>query len=106
MSAKEIRPEPPKSTAPAFREALARVRDVFDFYRQSPAAAGTSLELEDCTRDAARAAIMAGVSFPALCAELSRAAVESLPHDPKAAGGLGRSMTGWAAHVYERRAAS
>ena len=94
------------STALTFHDALARLRDVFAFYHQSPAMAIHSLELEDCTRNAALAGLAARVSFAAVCAELGRAAVESFPHDRVAALGLGRTMTWWAAHVYGRRAAS
>jgi len=94
------------STALTFHDALARLRDVFAFYHQSPTMAVRSLELEGCTRDAALAGLAAQVSFAAVCAELGRAAVESFPDDRLAALGLGRTMTWWAAQVYGRRAAS
>jgi hypothetical protein len=94
------------SAAPSFPHALARLRDVFAFYHQSPTIAANALELEDCTYDAARAALAARISFAALCSELGRAATESFPQDPAAAIGLGQAMTRLAAHVYERRAAS
>jgi len=94
------------STAPTFDDALARVREVFAFYHTSAVNAAGSLELEDCTRDAAGAALRGRVPFAALCSELGRVAVESYPSDAIGARALGRAMTRWAAHVYERRAAS
>lgn len=94
------------STAPTFHEALARLRDVFARYHQSPATAIHSLEFEESTRVAAYAGLEARVSFAAVCAELGRAAVDSFPNDRVAALGLGRTMTWWAAQVYGRRAAS
>ena len=93
-------------TSPSFPDALARLRDVFAFYHQRPTIAANSLEFEDCTYDAARAARAARVSFPALCAELGRAATESFPQDPAAALRIRQAMTRLAAQVYERRAAS
>ena len=90
------------SSAPTFPNALARLRDVFAFYHRSPTIAANALELEDCTYDAARAALAGRVSFAALRAELGRAAAESFPHDPAAAIRLGQVMTRLAAHVYER----
>ena len=51
-------------TSPSFPDALARLRDVFAFYHQRPTIAANSLEFEDCTYDAARAARAARVSFP------------------------------------------
>lgn len=94
------------STAPSFPLALARLRDVFAFYHRSPAIAASALEFEDCTYDAARAALAARVSFAALCAELGRAATDSFPEDPVAAIRIGQAMSRLAARVYERRAAS
>ena len=91
---------------PTFQDALDRLLDVFAFYHRRPAIAASSLELEDCTRDVAQAALATRMPFAALCAELGRAAAESLAHDPIAAVGVERQMTRWAAHVYERRAAS
>ena len=88
--------------APTFQDALARLRDLFAVYHKSPGIAAKSLELQDCTRDAARAALAGRMSFAALCAELGRAATESLGHDPIAATGIGRLMSRWAAHVYRQ----
>ena len=74
------------SITPSLPKPFARLRDVFAFYHQSPTIAATALELEDCTYDAARAALAARVPFAALC--------------------LGQAMTRLAAEIYERRAAS
>ncbi len=54
------------SSAPTFPDTLTRLRDVFAFYHRSPTIAANALELEDCTYDAARAALAARVSFAAL----------------------------------------
>ena len=94
------------STSPSFPDAIARLRDMFAFYERSPTLATNALEFEDCTYDAARAALAARMPFAALCAELGRAATESFPQDPIAAIRIGQAMTRLAAHVYERRAAS
>jgi hypothetical protein len=91
---------------PAFHDALARLRDVLAFYRQAPDRAATSLELEDCTRDAARAGLAGHVPFAAVCAELGRAATETIAHDRLGAIMLGRIMTRWAAEVYHQHATS
>ena len=93
-------------TVPLLPDALARLREVFAFYYRSPTIAAKALEFEDCTYDAARAALAARVPFAALCAELGRAAMESFPEHPLAAIRLGQAMTCLAAEVYERRAAS
>jgi hypothetical protein len=94
-------------TAPAaFQTALTRLRDVLAFYRQTPYVAASSMELEDCTRDAARAALAARVPLAAACAELGRVATEALVHDPLAAISLGRVMTRWTAEVYHAHATS
>ena len=91
-------------TAPAFQTSLTRLRDVLAFYRQKPYVAASSMELEDCTRDAARAALACRVPLAAACAELGRAATDALAHDPLAAISLGRVMTRWAAEVYHAHA--
>ena len=91
---------------PVFHDALVRLRDVLTFYRRTPHLAATSMELEDGTRNAARAGLEARVPFAAVCAELGRAATESLAHDPLSAVGLGRVMTRWAAEVYHQHAMS
>lgn len=90
--------------APVFHDTLARLRDVLAFYRQAPDRAATSMELEDCTRDAARAGLAVHVPFAAVCAELGRVATETVAHDPLGAIMLGRIMTRWAAEVYHQHA--
>lgn len=94
------------TAAPLFQDALVRLRDVLAFYRETPSLAATSLELEDCTRDAARAGLGSRVPFAAVCAELGRAALDSLAHDPLTAIAIGRIMTRWAAEVYHQHAMS
>jgi hypothetical protein len=89
-----------------FDATLTRVRDVLAFYRQTPYTAASSIELEDCSRGVARAGIECRVPLAAVCAELGRAATESLTHDPLAAISLGRVMTRWAAEVYHLHATS
>lgn len=91
---------------PVFHDALVRLRDALAFYRHAPHLAATSMELEDGARSAARAGLEGGVPFAAVCAELGRAATESLAHDPLSAIGLGRVMTRWAAEVYHQHAMS
>ena len=92
--------------SPVFHDALLRLRDALAFYRQTPHLAATSMELEHGARDAARAGLEGRVPFAAVCAELGRAATESLAHDPLSAIGLGRVMTRWAAEVYHQHAMS
>jgi hypothetical protein len=81
---------------PPYLGALARLRATFAPYTACPAVLVSSLELEDKTRDAARAAFDAGVCFPALCAELGRVSVEALEHDRLAALAIGQAMVRWA----------
>jgi hypothetical protein len=85
-----------------FDTALARIRDVFAFYQQFPSVLVHSLELEDCTRDAARVAFAARMPFPAVCAEFGRVAAEALPHERLAAIAAARAMAKWAATVYQQ----
>ena len=87
---------------PPFDTALARIREVFAFYRTFPSVLVHSLELEDCTRDAARAAFEARMPFPAVCAEFGRLAAEELPHERLAGIAVARAMAKWAATVYHQ----
>jgi hypothetical protein len=87
---------------PPFDTALARIHDVFVFYQSFPSVLVHSLELEDCTRDAARVALDARMPFPAVCAEFGRVAAESLPHERLAAIAVARAMAKWAATVYRQ----
>jgi hypothetical protein len=71
----------------------------------TPDAVARSEQLETRTRDTATAAAACGVSYPALCAELGRVAVEALDRDRLAAIAVGRAMARWAAPVYGRSVA-
>lgn len=88
--------------SPRFDAALARVRDTFAFYQQFPSVLVHSLELEDRTRDAARAAFDQRMPFAAVCAEFGRAAAESFPQERLAAIAVARAMARWAAPVYHQ----
>jgi hypothetical protein len=85
-----------------FDVALARIRALFAHHQQAPTVLTHSLELEDRTRDASRAAVGAGMPLVAACAEFGRAAAESFPTDRLVAIAIGRTMTRWAAEVYHR----
>lgn len=89
---------------PPYPDALARVRDVFVFHAATPSFLTSSLELEDCTHAAARAALRSRVPFAALCADLGRIAAETLDADRLGAITVGRAMAHWAARVYRQTA--
>jgi len=84
-----------------YPDALARVRAIFVFHAATPTFLLGSLELEDGTHAAARAALRSRVPFAALCADLGRVATETLPHDRMAAIAVGQAMARWAARVYQ-----
>jgi hypothetical protein len=94
------------SSATPYEDAFARLRDVFALYRSSPSVLVNSLELQEYTLDASRAARAIGVPFAALCAEFGRAATESLCDDRLTALRVGRAMVQWAGAVYQRPAAA
>ena len=83
-----------------FDSALGRIRAVFAQHSAAPSVLTHSLELEDCTRRASRAAVAERMPLVAACAEFGRAAAESFPTDRLAAIAIGRTMTRWAAEVY------
>ena len=85
-----------------FAAALVRVREVFSRYRQSPSVLLQSLELEDCTRAASRAAKLTGIPLVAASAEFGRAAAESFPTERIVGITIARTMTRWAAAEYHR----
>jgi len=89
-------------TPPAYSAGLARIRSLLALNAAAPAGLSRSEQLEAQTRDTAAAAVACGVSFPALCAELGRVAVEAIERDRLAAVAVGRAMARWAAPIYGR----
>jgi len=89
-------------TLTAYSSGLARIRSVLALNASVAAALAHSEQLEAQTRATATAAVACGVSYPALCAELGRVAVEAIERDRLAAIAVGRAMARWAAPVYGR----
>jgi hypothetical protein len=92
-------------TPAAYSSGLARIRSVLALNASAPDALVDSAQLEARTRETAAAALACGVSYPALCAELGRVAVEALERDRLGAIAVGRAMARWAAPAYGRTAA-
>ena len=88
-----------------FDASLARIRAVFAQHSPAPSVLKHSLELEECTRDASRAAVAASMPLVAACAEFGRAAAESFPTDRLVAIAISRTMTRWASEEYHRKPA-
>ena len=85
-----------------FDASLARIRAVFARHSNAPSVLTHSVELEDRTRDASRAAVAAEMPLVAACAEFGRVAAEAFPTNRLVAIAIGRTMTRWAAEVYYR----
>ena len=88
-----------------FDTGLARIRAIFARHSDAPTVLTHSLELEERTRDASRAALAAEMPLVAACAEFGRAAAEAFPTDRVLAIAIGRTMTRWAAEIYHRKPA-
>jgi hypothetical protein len=87
---------------PPYPATLARVREVIEFHgRWYPGFPPRSVELADCTRSAARAAVHENVPLATLAADLGRLATEVLGHAPGAAVEAVWAMARWASREYQ-----
>lgn len=85
----------------SYAATLTRVREVIEFHgRWHPGFPAHSVELADCTRFAARAAVHENVPLATLAADLGRLAAQVLWHAPRAAGQAAWAMARWARSEY------
>jgi hypothetical protein len=90
------------STTAAYREALARLRELLGLYVERPTFAPRSVEIETTTREVARAACRAGVLPVTLSSLLGRLATDVFTSDIEGAVNASRAMVRWAAEEYSQ----
>jgi hypothetical protein len=88
------------STSAAYREALARLREVLGLNVERPTFAPRSVEIGTTAREVARAAGRAGISGVTLSSLLGRLAAEVFTRDIEGAVKASRAMVRWVAEEY------